>query len=306
MQSLVDAFLHDLEHVRRRSPHTVANYGRDLGQLLAFLDDKAPKVVANVDTLTTFHLRAYLNDRHKAKDATTTMLRKLSAIRSFVKWANKRGHMTHNPADGLDSPKRPKSLSRSVSVEEAQALCEAQPVDGELSAAQRRDLVILELLYATGLRISELVSLDVADVQMNDGWLRVIGKGRKERMVPFHKTCGEALQVYLREVRPELAEKAADDEQALFLGVRGKRVNDAVLRKAMAERGAQLGVRGRVHPHKMRHAFATHLLEGGADLRGIQELLGHASLGTTQRYTHVNLARLTQVYDAAHPRSKES
>ncbi|MCP4504724.1 MAG: tyrosine recombinase XerC [Deltaproteobacteria bacterium] len=312
MRSLIQAFLDDLVHVQRRSPHTVRGYTRDLEQLSTFLQKQDARVVDDVKELSSLHLRSFLNERRKKKDGTTTLLRKLSAIRSFLKWAVKRKYLESSPADTLDAPKRPKSLSRSVSVEEAVALCggsEAAQSENKVSEVETRDQVIIEFLYASGMRISELTALNVDDVQLDHpgvegGWVRVMGKGQKERLIPFHEKCRLVLKKYVEQTRPIFLESASDDEEALFLGKRGKRINDAVLRRSFAQRGIELEVRGRVHPHKLRHAFATHLLEGGADLRGIQELLGHASLGTTQRYTHVDLTRLTQVYDKAHPRSK--
>ncbi len=161
---------------------------------------------------------------------------------------------------------------------------------------------MVELLYGSGLRVSELCGLDRAGVDLPGRWLRVLGKGRKERMVPFHDACAAALQAWLDQGRPALVTDQSGD--ALFLGARGGRLHDREVRRFLARYGVEVGARGRVHPHMLRHAFATHLLEGGADLRAIQELLGHASLSTTQRYTHVDVARLTRVYDAAHPRAK--
>jgi integrase/recombinase XerC len=184
-------------------------------------------------------------------------------------------------------------------VDEAFALCEAPDREKPLGL---RDHAAIELLYAAGLRIGELCSLDLISLNLAQKMVRVVGKGNKERMVPFHDKCREALLCWIDEGRPQLSRD--EHNKALFLGQRGGRLNARVLRRQLLQYGIKTGARGRVHPHKMRHAFATHLLEGGADLRAIQELLGHASVSTTQRYTHVDLARLMRVYDNAHPHAK--
>lgn len=299
MQEDIEAFLEHLEHVKRASPHTKAGYRRDLEQLRAWLVENKLPGAKDLKRLDLFSLRGFLASRYKS-DSTTTVLRKVSAIRTFLRWAVKQKRIPSSPAEALDSPKRPKSLPRSVSVDEAFALCDAPD---EKKPAGLRDKAVIELLYGAGLRISELCGLDLDDVDLRSLSVRVFGKGRKERVVPFHDAAREALERYLDEGRPRLAQDP--EERALFVGERGGRLSDRVVRRFLSRYGIEVGARGRVHPHKLRHAFATHLLEGGADLRGIQELLGHASLGTTQRYTHVDLARLTKVYDAAHPRARE-
>lgn len=299
MQNDVDDFLLYMTHVRRASAHTVAGYRHDLAQLQTWLTEKKHPAAKALGKLDAFALRGFLADRF-GEDATTTVLRKLSALRSFLRWAKKDKRITQSPADLIDSPKRPKTLPRSVSVEEAFALCAAPDASHPTGL---RDIAVIELLYGAGVRISELVGLDVECVDLAALSVRVFGKGRKERIVPFHDTCRAAIARWLEDGRPHLV--VDPDETALFVGVRGGRLNDRVVRRHLTQYGVHIGARGRVHPHKLRHAFATHLLEGGADLRGIQELLGHASLGTTQRYTHVDLARLMRVYDGAHPRAKE-
>jgi integrase/recombinase XerC len=298
VRSDIADFLHHLEHVRRLSPHTIANYGRDLEQLVAWLEERAPRAAEKLARLDVYALRSFLAERHK-RDSNATVLRKLSALRTFFRWAVKDGRLKASPADVLDSPKRRKRLPRTVSVDEAFALCAAPDLD---TPSGLRDAAVIELLYGAGLRISELCGLDLTSVDLRQTSVRVLGKGRKERVVPFHNACGAAIAAWLERGRPALA--AAPEETALFVGDRGRRLSDRVVRRFLNRYGVEVGARGRVHPHKLRHAFATHLLEGGADLRGIQELLGHASLGTTQRYTHVDAARLLRVYDDAHPRAK--
>lgn len=290
------AYLLHLEHVKRCSAHTVKSYRHDLAQLRAFLAEKKHAALANLKKLDVLALRGFLAERHRA-DATTSVLRKLSAIRGFLKHAKKEKRIDASPAALLDSPKRPKSLPRTVSVDEAFALCDASTASSATKEhARLRDRAVIELLYGSGLRVSELCGLDTDDVDLAGRWLRVLGKGNKERMVPFHDACAAAIEAWV-------AVRASADK-ALFLGARGARLHDREVRRFLARYGLEVGARGRVHPHKLRHAFATHLLEGGADLRGIQELLGHASLSTTQRYTHVDIARLTKVYDSAHPRAR--
>jgi integrase/recombinase XerC len=298
MREPLERFLEELESVRRLSPHTARAYRRDLEQLADWLDVKQHKAAHDLLKLDAIAIRGFLADRHR-KDRATTVLRKLSALRTFLKWATKNDLIPSSPADRIDNPKRPKDLPRPVSVDEAFALCDAAD---PATASGLRDGALVELLYATGVRISEACNLDLLDVDLRDQQVRVLGKGNKERTVPFHDGCAAVLRRYLEEARPQLARREGVD--AFFLGDRGGRYSDRVARRLVHRLGIEVGARGRVHPHKLRHAFATHLLEGGADLRAIQELLGHASLGTTQRYTHVDLARLMSVYDAAHPRAK--
>ncbi len=305
----VSAWLETLRHVRRVSPHTERAYEGDLATLRAFLVAKAPKVLKDIAVLDVYTLRGFLAARH-GKDAPTSTGRRLSAIRGFLTFCRKQGVVAFSAADMIDAPKRPRPLPRSVSVDEAFALC-AQPGKQQRNdeapravddAVGVRDVAVIELLYGAGLRISELVGLDLGDVDIAGRSVRVLGKGSKERLVPFHDLCAAALQRWLDDGRPALATPSS--ASAFFLGARGKRVIDSELRRRLARHGVEAGARSRVHPHKLRHSFATHLLEGGADLRGIQELLGHASLSTTQRYTHVDVARLTKVYDLAHPRAR--
>jgi integrase/recombinase XerC len=305
----VSAFLTWAAHVRRLSPHTLRAYEGDLQTFRAFLVQSKAKGLADVRRIDLYTLRAFLAARHTS-DATTSTLRRLSALRSFLRFCRKHRLIEQSPADLLDAPRRGRQLPRSVSVDEAFALC-AQPAKTAKTATATatasepialRDTAVIELLYGAGLRISELCGLDLHDVDIDGRTVRVIGKGNKERAVPFHDMCAAALTAWLRDGRPHVATPASGN--ALFLGARGGRVNDSELRRRLARHGQEAGARARVHPHKLRHSFATHLLEGGADLRGIQELLGHASLSTTQRYTHVDVARLARVYDGAHPRAR--
>ena len=298
----VASYVRHLKHIRRASPHTVLSYGKDLAQFRAFLIEKTHPGLKDLRRVDVIALRGFLASRHKV-DATASVLRKLSTLRSFFAHAKREKRVGASPAALIEAPKRPKSLPRSVSVEEAAALCAAPDLQ---TPAGQRDAAIIELLYGSGLRVAELCSLDVDAIDLAGGWVRVVGKGSKERMVPFHDVCARALRSWLQTGRPQLLAEAAtptEGERAAFVGARGARLNDREVRRFLRRYGLETGTRAHVHPHKLRHAFATHLLEGGADLRGIQELLGHASLSTTQRYTHVDVARLMRVYDGAHPRA---
>jgi integrase/recombinase XerC len=290
------AYLAHLEHVKRCSAHTLKSYAHDLSQLRAFLDVKRHPALADLRKLDVIALRGFLAERHR-QDATMSVLRKLSAVRGFLKYAKKEKRIDTSPAALLDSPKRPKSLPKTVSEKEAAALCDVALGSAHTRHALR-DRAVVELLYGAGLRVGELCALDVDDLKVAERSVRVVGKGNKERQVPFHDVCADALNAWLA-VR-------TDGARALFLGARGGRLDDREVRRFLSRYGLEVGAHGRVHPHKLRHAFATHLLEGGADLRGIQELLGHASLSTTQRYTHVDVKRLTRVYVDAHPRARPS
>jgi integrase/recombinase XerC len=318
----VSEFLVWATHVRRLSEHTLRAYEGDLATFRAFLVGTRARGLADLRRLDVYTLRAFLAARH-AHDATATTLRRLSALRGFLRWCRKQGRIAQAPTDLIEGPRRGRQLPRSISVDEAFALC-AQPArtaqaehavrggggaahEGRVRAVDDdavalRDTAVIELLYGAGLRIAELCALDLGDVDVAGRTVRVIGKGNKERAVPFHDLCADALQAWLLRGRPALQTGAS--ASAFFLGARGKRVIDAELRRRLARHGVAAGARARVHPHKLRHSYATHLLEGGADLRGIQELLGHASLSTTQRYTHVDVARLARVYDVAHPRAR--
>ncbi|MBN2360347.1 MAG: tyrosine recombinase XerC, partial [Deltaproteobacteria bacterium] len=244
-------------------------------------------------------LRGFLAQR-MSRCSSRTAARSLSAVRSLIRFLERSGAIERDPALLIDSPKLPRGLPRPLDIDDAFALCE-QP--DRSSATGQRDAAMIELLYGSGLRVAELVGLDLEAVDLAARQIRVLGKGRKERWVPFGEKAAQALATYLpRRLGERVAE--VDSEQALFLGDRGRRIDQRVVRRALARYGLAAGARGRVHPHRLRHSFATHLLEGGADLRGIQELLGHASLSTTQRYTKVSLEHLLASYDRAHPRAR--
>lgn len=284
-------FLTHLELERRYSPNTLKAYRADLKGLFAHLAEQG--FTGGPAELTADHVRGYLAEIH-ARTVARTRARKLSALRSFLDYLHREGLVPRNIGDEVLSPKLPTSAPRAIQVDDVFQLLEgAAPPTAEL----RRDLAMLELLYGSGLRAAELVSLDLLQVDLRARSVRVIGKGNKERTVPFGAKAEAALKAWL-EVRPELA---GAGERAMFVSRTGARLSDRGLRRRLHRRVLEVALGRRVTPHMLRHSFATHLLDGGADLRAIQELLGHASLSTTQRYTAVSVEHLRAVYDDAHP-----
>ncbi|MEL6188704.1 MAG: tyrosine recombinase XerC [Myxococcota bacterium] len=287
-------FIDHLERERRSSARTVRAYESDLrGAFTAFVELGHQGGPENLRSRT---IKAWLASVHRDL-APTTRARKLSALRSFYRYLVKRGRVPKNVADEIPSPKLPKPLPRALDVDEVFGLLDAPVGEDVPSWLVRRDLAMLELLYGSGLRASELCGLDLGDVELSRGTVRVLGKGAKERLVPFGGKADAALDAWLGE-RPAVASVG---EEALFVGRRGGRLSDRGLRRRLHHRALEVALGRIVTPHALRHSFATHLLDGGADLRAIQTLLGHASLGTTQRYTAVSIDRLQRVYDAAHP-----
>ena len=289
MHAALEEFARHLAQVERASAHTRRAYLSDLAQLAAFLDQRG----TGLDAASRDDLRAFLASRF-GSNSTSTLARKQSALRAFYEHRVRMGHIADSPARRLVFPRRRVSLPDVVSVDDCFALVDA-PSGG--SAAGARDRCALELLYGAGLRVSELVALDLDDVR--DGVLRVRGKGNKEREVPIVAKAKAALDAWTAR-RSELKPRAS----ALLVNRRGGRLSARSVARQLARYALAAGTRRHVHPHALRHSFATHLLDMGADLRGIQELLGHASLSTTQRYTHVTAERLLQVYEDAHPRAR--
>ena len=286
----LEEFAAHLAQVERASPHTQRAYLSDLRQLEEFLRGRGTML----DAATRDDLRAFLASRFGSNSAAT-LSRKQASLRAFYEHRVRMGHLADSPARRLVFPKRRASLPNVVGVDDCFAILEAP---SQRSATGLRDRCALELLYGAGLRVSELVGLDLADLQ--DGMLRVRGKGGKEREVPIVRKAQAALQAYLAR-RPELKPR----DGTLLLNRRGGGLTTRSVARHLARYALIAGARRHVHPHALRHSFATHLLDMGADLRGIQELLGHASLSTTQRYTHVSAERLLQVYEDAHPRARK-
>jgi integrase/recombinase XerC len=285
-----EEFLIFLRSEQNVSPHTLRSYTRDLTDFLKFIDKK-PKDIDNLD------IRSFLASLHHSRLKKSSISRKLASIRSFFKFLHREGYVKKNPAKLVSSPKLPKELPRFLSIDEVFYLMESPQGD---SFKPSRDKAILELLYSSGLRVSELTSLDMSDLDIKESLIRAKGKGRKERILPIGQKAMEALQNYLPE-RMSLKRKTA----ALFLNARGGRLTQRSVRRILLYYSRMINLDGDLSPHTLRHTFATHLLHEGADLRSIQELLGHSSLSTTQRYTHVDISYLTEVYDKAHPLAKE-
>ena len=286
---------------RRASPHTVSAYARDLHSLASFVRERNGGVAA-LSSLDKFTLRAWLGEIAKVV-APPTIARKVSSVRALCQYLLRAGELRQNPSATLASPKARRKLPRFLAPEAAAEVMTA-PLNQERGreVCHLRDALSLELLYGSGLRVSELATLDLAQIAIAEAELRVVGKGRKERIVPLGSKALAALEAYLPR-RPELAHPRTGeyDRDALLLGQLGKRLSVRWL-QALVQRYGTLGAgRSDLHPHALRHSCATHMLEGGADLRAIQEMLGHSSLSTTQRYTHVSLDQLLAVYDRAHP-----
>lgn len=289
---------------RRASPHTVSAYSRDLESLVSFVRARAKegRATVSLSALDKFMLRAWLGEVSKAV-APPTIARKISSVRAFCEFLLRTGELRQNPSATLASPKMRRKLPRFLAPEAA-----AEVMSAPLSQASGRevchlrDALALELLYGSGLRVSELASLDLGQISSSEAELRVLGKGQKERIVPLGSKALGALEVYLAR-RAELAhpKTGALDAKALLLGQLGKRLSVRWLQSLVQRYGVLGAGRSDLHPHALRHSCATHMLEGGADLRAIQEMLGHSSLSTTQRYTHVSLDQLLAVYDRAHP-----
>jgi integrase/recombinase XerC len=301
----IDEFEGYIADARRFSERTVRAYRSDLDRFATFWErdfgegSAARTPMTKVDTLA---VRSYLASLHRSRLASRSLARHLSTLRSFFRWACREGHVEKNPARALPSPKLPRTLPRAMTQPDTERLLE---VDEEGSFPDR-DRALFELLYATGLRVSEAAGLDLEDVDFSARLLRVVGKGNKERIAPFGEAAGDALSAYLpaRRVRRRGAENAApDDGEPLFVNARGGRLTTRSMARLLKRRLRAAGLPVEISPHALRHSFATHLLEAGADLRAIQELLGHASLSTTQKYTHLDAARLRDVYRKAHPKA---
>jgi integrase/recombinase XerC len=296
----IEAFTRFLSVERRNSPLTVETYVRDLEDLRHFARTQGFELDAA--KLETRLLRRFLASLFR-DNKPPTIARKIAAIRAFYRFLVRRGLVSDNPASSLRSPKYHKPLPKFVSVDDAFELMDApESVVANRQALQLRDRAILELLYGSGLRVSELVGLDLADLQMDEGMARVRGKGNKERLVPLGSKCVESLEAYFparSQCRHPIT--GAQHPDALLLARYGARITARQVQRLVHKYGALASSHGNLYPHALRHSCATHLLDAGADLRGIQELLGHASLATTQRYTHVSVDRLTEVYDRAHP-----
>ena len=291
----VDDFLKTLSAERDLSPHTLSAYRADLAQ---FGEWASRSRIARLDEVDRRFLRRYIAWLSERRYARRSIARKASALRALLRWAVMHDLLASNPADGLAAPKLDRPLPKVLREDDAQALVELPPDDDPKGV---RDRAILELLYGSGLRVAELCGLDIADVHLRDGRLRVTGKGRKERRLPMTEEARRCVGAYVSEARPRLLPETAGATDALFLNSRGTRIGTRSVRGIVTRYSSEIG--GAVGPHALRHSFATHLLDGGADLRTVQELLGHENLATTQIYTHVSMERLKTVYEQSHPRA---
>jgi integrase/recombinase XerC len=317
MKSAVQQYLNYMRVVRNASPHTLRNYESDLSQFLEFLSPPGvePPALRDITHLLIREFIAHLHDHLLEK---SSIARKLAAIRSFSKFAVREGLILRNPARLVATPKLPKKIPSVMSAEDLSTFLDgvvAAPPDpstrrrpssvGEQNRLLvKRDRAILEMLYASGLRVSELTGLNLADMDRKELILRVRGKGSKERIVPYGGKAQQALEAY-GPVRDDILRRAKSrgDYQAVFLNHLGTRLTQRSVARILKKYARLFNINWDLHPHSLRHAFATHLLTDGADLRAIQELLGHSSLSTTQRYTHASIRQLMEVYDKAHPRA---
>jgi len=306
LQRALEGFGSYLADERRFSPRTVLAYRTDLSRFTDFWErefGEGPAGKTRLDRIDGLAVRSYLAALHRSGLKNRSIARHLSTLRSFFRWACREGHLEKNPATALAAPRAPRALPRALSLSDTETLLAA----GEEDFLPERERALFELLYASGLRVSEAAGLDLEDVDLSSRVLRVVGKGSRERLVPFGEQAGEALRAYLP-VRATLRRASAgaggrDSGEPLFVNRRGGRLTTRSMARLLKRRLRAAGLPADISPHALRHTFATHLLEAGADLRAIQELLGHASLSTTQKYTHLDAAHLDAVYRHAHPKA---
>ena len=302
MKEVIDKFLNYLVVEKGFSENTKFAYQNDLHQLASFVEEEAARR-GTIPPWAAFDRQSmlrYLLELKERRYAATTVARKVAAIKSFFAFLVAEGILRDNPTRDVPSPKVGKSLPRPISIAQARLLLE-QP--SKLSTPEaKRDRAMLELLYATGMRASELVALDLADIDIEGGYVRCFGKGHKERLIPIYRQAALVLKEYLTEARPHLVRNS--EEKALFLNRRGERLTRQGLWQILKGYAKEAGLEAQVTPHTLRHSFATHMLSGGADLRSVQELLGHANISTTQVYTHLTTDHIRRVYEKSHPRAK--
>jgi integrase/recombinase XerC len=295
LTAFLEAFYNYLKSEKRYSPHTCSNYQRDLER---FRDFCRQHNIGSWQQVDSHLLRAFVAARHRTNIDGRSLQRQLSAIRSFFNFLHREGEVQINPVIGVRAPKTVRKLPAPLDVDEMGQLLNV-PKDTPLAV---RDWAMMELMYSGGLRLAELVSLDVNSIDLTDNSVPVTGKGAKTRIVPIGRLARESLTLWLAE-RVKLVK---NDEVALFVSRRGARLSARSVQQRMKMWGLSQGIDSPVHPHRLRHSFASHLLESSGDLRAVQELLGHADISTTQIYTHIDFQHLAKVYDAAHPRAKRS
>lgn len=297
MNQAAQEYLAHLRIERGCSPLTVEAYGADLADYLCFLDEAGLSDLRRIDREAVVAYEADLMERGYA---VTSVDRHISVVKGFHRFCVTEGHAAANPASTVRLPKPPDKLPDVLTIQQVSELLDGLGDDGPLAL---RDRALLEVLYGCGLRVSECTGLNLSDCAFDEGYLRVTGKGDKQRIAPIAGCAQAALQAYLDEGRPQLVRPYAAPTAAVFLNARGGRLSRQSVHKVTAREGLRIGVKN-LHPHTLRHSFATHLLEGGADLRAIQEILGHSDISTTQVYTHVNRSHIQEEYRAAHPRQR--
>ncbi len=299
METTIHAFLSYCRVERGLAQNTILAYGRDLKKIVAFLRKRHK---TRLEDVSRDDVVDFLSSLYKERLDSRSVARNLVSLRALFKFAMIEGMVQADPTENLESPKIRNSLPTYLRVDEIDKLLAAPDASTPLGL---RDRAMLEVFYSTGLRVSELLNLRLSDIDMRMGCVRCIGKGDKERLVPIGRKALEAVEQYLAHSRPKFARPSSPPphNQILFLTRAGKRLTRVAIWKILHDYGVKLGLRGRLTPHKLRHSFATHLLEGGADLRSVQLMLGHADISTTQIYTHVVEERLKQIYKAHHPRA---
>ena len=284
-------FLDYLRKVRRYSDHTVDGYRRDLSRFLAFCEEQQLETCEQVHTA---HIRQFAAGLHRAGRQGRSIQRSLSALRSYFNYLARQGELQQNPANGVQAPKQSRRLPKALDADQVERFL--KPAGN--SEIELRDQAMAELFYSSGLRLSELASLDLGDIDRHQGLVTVTGKGRKTRTVPVGRVALDALSAWVK------VRSAPAGEAALFLSSRGTRISPRNIQARLQRRGRETGMHQDVHPHMLRHSFASHMLESSGDLRAVQELLGHANISTTQVYTHLDFQHLAKVYDQAHPRAR--
>ncbi len=302
MKEDINSFVNYLTVEKGFSGNTVDAYRNDLSQLVNFIEEEADKksLVPSWDNFGRQEMLSYLLNLQERSYAATTRARKVAAARSFFKFMVSEGIIKDDPTQNMESLNVGRSLPKPISVSQAMLLLE-QPAKLSTTEA-KRDKAMLELLYASGMRVSELVSLNLGDVNTMDGEVRCFGKGRKERLIPIAPRAVTAIEEYVKEARPSLAR--SDEKTALFLNRRGERLTRQGFWQILKGYAKAAGLEPDITPHTLRHSFATHMLSGGADLRSVQELLGHANISTTQVYTHLTTEHIRRAYEKSHPRAK--
>lgn len=291
--NLVDQYLNHLQHERRLSPHTVSNYRRDLAALTEFCKQHDIEKYSGLDS---YHIRQFAAESHRKGLSPRSIQRRLSAVRGFFNYLLREGEVSSNPGVDVSAPKTSRRLPNTMDVDQMARLLKITGQD----PITARDRAIMELLYSSGLRLAELVGLDLSDLDLADATVRVTGKGNKSRILPVGRHARKAIRDWLK----QRAELAATGETAIFVSRQGGRLSPRSVQARVSYWAKRQGVPVRVYPHLFRHSFATHMLESSQDLRGVQELLGHADISTTQIYTHLDFQHLARIYDKAHPRAR--